>query len=108
MTADQIDRLDEARCEVVKLAGVIAGEALEHLAALAGNPQDGAAAIFRVGGALKETLALGPVDQLHDAVVLELKTGGGVGDGYGGPGRGAGNLQKQLMLLGLQTGLECR
>ena len=107
VAADLIDSLDKARCKVVEFAGVIAGKALEDLATLARDAEEGAAAIAGIGRALEQAFALGAVHQFDDAVVFELEAGGSVGDGdLGFLGR-AYNLQKQLMLLGLQAGSQC-
>ena len=106
MPTDLIECLHETRGEIVEFASVIAGKLVEDVAAFAGYAQDGAAGVAGIDRALEQVFALGAVDKLDDAIVLQLEASRSVGDGDGSALGRTGNLQKQLMLLGLQPGTE--
>lgn len=108
VAAHLFECLDEARGHLVELAGVVTGEMVEHVAAFAGYAEDGAALVVCIDGAGQQAFALGAVDELDGAVVLQAEAGGGVGDGDGRALRSACNLQQELMLLRLKAGGEGR
>lgn len=83
MAPDVFERLDEAWCQFIQLACVIAGEAIENLTAFARDAKDDDSLVVGIGGAGEQTFVLGAVDELDDAVVLEAETRGGVGNAYG-------------------------
>lgn len=103
MRIDSFEGAGETGCHLVEFAGMIDGEVLEQPLAFGCHLQDGSAAVGWVGSADQQVLAFGAVDQLDDAVVAQTQARGRVGDGYDLGLRGAGDLKKELMLLGLQA-----
>jgi hypothetical protein len=103
---DLFERGDEARGPLLELTGVIAGESREKASAFGGEAEENAALVSGIGGAGKEAFAHGAIDKLDSAVVAETEPLRCPGDGDGDAGWRPGNLQKQLMLMGLETGVE--
>jgi hypothetical protein len=85
--------------------GVEFGEGVEDGAAFFCDGEDDAAAVERVFGASEKTFGYGAVGELDDGVVAETETLGGVSDGDDGVWRRSGDLQQELMLLGVQIDL---
>ena len=103
MAADVIEGGGKAGGLVVELAEVIAGEAVEEALAFRSEAEQDAAAVGGVFGAAQEALMLGAVGELDDAVVAQAEALGGVGDGGWGAVGGAGDLEEQLVLLGMEA-----
>ena len=103
---DLFERGDEARGPLLELTGVIAGESREKASAFGGEAEENAALVSGIGGAGKEAFAHGAIDELDSAVVAETEPLGCPGDGDGDAGWCSRNLQEQLMLMGLETGVE--
>jgi hypothetical protein len=81
---------------------MVIGEGLENFATLFRDGEDDAAAIVGVFGADEEAFGDGAVYQLDYGVVTESEALCGVGDGgYRAVGC-AGDLEEQLVLLGMQ------
>ncbi len=99
---DFFEGADEAGAELAEFAGVVFGEVLEDFAAFLGDGEDDAAAVVGVFGADEEAFCDGAVDQLDDGVVAEAEALGGVGDGGERAVGCSGDLQQELMLLGMQ------
>ena len=96
----------EARPQVVQLARMFSREPGLDFPAFVGEVQKRAPAVLSVGFAGQETFADGAIHQLDRAVVAQAKPFGCVGDGDGCALRGAGDLEKELVLLGVQADLE--
>ena len=77
---------------------------MKDVPALARQSEDGATLVAVVDGSLDEVFALGAIDQLNGAVVLETEMACSIGDGDGRAFGSTGNLKQQLMLLRPQTG----
>ena len=86
--------------QVVQFARMFAGETGEDLPAFVSEVQKRAPAVLSVGHARKEAFADGAIDQLDRAVVAQPKPFCCVGDGDGCALRDAGDLEKELVLLG--------
>ena len=103
MTADSAEGCGETGRLIVELAEVIAGEAIEEAFAFRGEAKENAAAVGGVRGAAQEALVLGAVRELDDAVVAKAEALGGVGNGGRGAVGGTGDLEQELMLLGMEA-----
>jgi hypothetical protein len=99
------ERFDQGGAHYFELAAMVGRQPVEQSRALGGDTQQDAAGVALVGGALQQTLLDGAICQLHHAVVPQAEALGRVGDGGDGGGRRSGNLQQQLVLLGLQAGI---
>jgi hypothetical protein len=103
MVPDVFERLDEAWCQFIQFAGMIAGESIENLTAFARNAQDDDSLVVGIGGAGEQTFVLRTVNEFDYAVVLQAETRGGIGNAYGGCFGRSGDLQEELMLLRLKS-----
>ena len=104
---DVFEGADEAGAEFAEFARVVVGEVLENLAAFAGDGEDDAAAVVGVFGAEQKAFGYGAVDELDDGVVPEAEALGGVGDGGERAGGRSGDLEQELMLLGVKIDFVC-
>jgi hypothetical protein len=102
---DASERLDQIGAHDFQLAAVVRGELVKQTRAFGGDAQQDAAGILLVAGALQQALLLRSVCQLDYAVVSQAKALGRVGNGGDCIGRRSGNLQQQLMLLRLKSGI---
>ena len=96
-------RLDQRRAHYFKFAAVVRGQFLEQPCAPGCDAQQDTASVGFIAGALEQTFFYGSVCELHYTVVPEAEALGRVGDGRECVGRRPGDLQQQLMLLGLQA-----
>ncbi len=104
--ADMFQSAFEAWAQVVEFARMFAGETGEDFPAFWGEVQKRAPAVLSVGLAHQEILADGAIHQLNGAVVAQAEPFGRVGDGDGGALRDTGDLEKELVLLGVQADLD--
>jgi hypothetical protein len=96
-------RLDQGGTHHFKLAAVVCRQLVEQPRALGRDAQQDTAGVCFVAGALEQAFVDGAVCELDHAVVPEAEPLGRVGDGGNCAGRRSGDLQQQLMLLGLET-----
>jgi hypothetical protein len=94
---------DEAWRQFVQFTGVIAGEAIENLAAFARDAEDYDALVVGIGGAGEQALIFGSVNEFDDAVVFKPEARGGISNAYGDRFVGSGDLQQELVLLRLES-----
>jgi hypothetical protein len=85
--------------------GVVVGEGVQDRTALFCDGEEDAAAVERVFAAGEEAFGDGAVGELDYGVVAEAEALGGVGDGEDCVCGGAGDLQEELVLLGMQIDL---
>ena len=95
---------DQVRTHDFELAAVMRGEFLQQPGALGGDTQENTAGVRLVARAFEQAFFFGAIGELNHAVVAQAEALGGVGDGGDGACRGAGDLEQQLVLLGLKTG----
>jgi hypothetical protein len=93
----------QPRSHFVQFARVVTGESVKKLSALARETENGAALVILVDGSFDQVFALGAIDQLDGAIVLESEAACGIGNRNGRVIGSTGNLEKKLMLLWLQT-----
>jgi len=96
---------DELRAQLVQLTGVVAGEIFEETASFRSEPNDDAAAIDGVVRAPDQPGFFAADTELDHAVMAKTEALSYISNGWGYAFRRSGNLQKQLMLLGMKANL---
>lgn len=100
---DSMESLDQTRAHFSELAGVIGRKLVEYSAAFLCHRQNHAPGVFGILAAGEQTFADRTVDQLDNAMVLQAKPLGRVGDCRERAVRFTGDLQQQLVLLRLHA-----
>jgi hypothetical protein len=99
---DSRQSLDQCRTHHFKLAAVVGRQLVEQPGAPGCDPQQDTAGIGFVAGPLEQAFFHGSVCELDHAIVPQTETLSRVGNGGRYAGGRTGNLQQQLVLLGLQ------
>ena len=93
----------EARPKLVQFVRVFAGEAAQDLPTFLRKVQNRATPVSAVSSSGQQPLACGTIDQFDGAVVLQSKAFGSVGNRDCRTLGRTRNLEKELVLLRLQT-----
>ena len=106
MLPDVLQGLDEQGRSLFQFIRVIGCQAVKEAMAFRRHFENRAPLVAGIRGARQQPFALRPIDQLNSAVVLQAKPLGRVRDGDRLAVACAGDLQEELMLLGLEAGFE--
>jgi hypothetical protein len=102
--ADQLQGVNQPGDELVQLALVVFGECSQDAVAYCGDVQGDTTAIGGVLPAKDQPCFFTSLAEFDDAVMAKAQSFGDVGDGgFNAVGR-SGYVQKELMLLGMETG----
>jgi hypothetical protein len=102
---DAGERLDKVGAHHFQLAAVVRRQLVQHTRALGGDAEQDAAGVVLIAGSLQKAFLLGTICQLDYAVVPQAEALGCIGNGGDGAGGRSGDLEQELMLLRLETGV---
>jgi len=104
--ADAVEGANKLWSQFIQLASVGIGETRECLLSSCGEPENDETMVGIGLQALDEASLGAALAEFNDAVMAEAETLGNPGDGGLDALRGSGDLEHELMLLGLKVGLK--